>query len=384
VSELVAAQWDAVASRLAGDAEAARVLLPHGRPPHAGEVFSNPDLANTLEQVAAMGPAVVYDGPIGKAIAAHIAAQGGFLTTGDFATHTTDWVEPIRTTYRGVTLCEMPPNTQGFVALEMLNVLEGYDVRQMGHNSADYLHVYTEAKRIAFADRAAHLADPGHVPPDLLAMLISKAYAAYRRREIDMERAAVAYEPAVPAGERRGDTVYLAAADRFGNAISLINSLFDSFGSGIVVPGTGVAMHSRGSGFTLQPGHPNRLAPGKRPFHTLAPAFLMRAERPFMAFGVMGADNQAQAHAQIVANVVDFGMNVQEAGDVARVRHTDEGLAVESGIPEAVRSTLRARGHVLQDGRGMMGGYQAVLLDAETGVLHGGSDPRKDGMAVGW
>ena len=392
VSEIVAGQWDAVASRLADDAEAARVLLPQGRPPRAGEVFSNHDLANTLEQVAAMGPAAVYDGPIGKAIANHIAAQGGFLTAADFSTHTADWVEPIRTTYRDVTLCEMPPNTQGFVALEMLNLLEAYDVRQMGHNSADYLHVYTEAKRIAFADRAAHLADPRHVPPDLLAMLISKAYAEHRRREIDMERAAVAYESALLAslsggpstGERRGDTVYLAAADRFGNAISLINSLFDSFGSGIVVPETGVAMHSRGSGFTLQPGHPNRLAPGKRPFHTLAPAFLMHGERPFMAFGVMGGDNQAQAHAQIVANVVDFGMNVQEAGDVARVRHMDDGLAVESGIPEAVRSTLRARGHVLQEGRGMMGGYQAVLIDAETGVLQGGSDPRKDGMAVGW
>jgi gamma-glutamyltranspeptidase/glutathione hydrolase len=289
----------------------------------------------------------------------------------------------------------------------MLNILEAYDVGQMGHNSADYLHVYAEAKRIAFADRAAHLADPRHVAPDLLAMLISKTYAEVRRREIDMNRAAVAYEAAALAGPLRatrptyavgnvgrvprsgpggghGDTVYLAAADRFGNAISLINSLFDSFGSGVVVPGTGIAMHSRGSGFTLQPGHPNRLAPGKRPFHTLAPAFLLRNERPLMAFGVMGGDNQAQAHAQIVANVVDFGMNVQEAGDVARVRHTDEGLAIESGIPEAVRATLRARGHALQDGRGMMGGYQAVLIDPETGVLQGGSDPRKDGMAVGW
>ena len=379
--------------------EAARVLLPNGRPPRAGEIFSNPDLATTLEQVAAMGPAAVYGGPIGNAIAANLASQGGFLTAADFAAHTADWVEPIRTTYRGFTLCEMPPNTQGFVALEMLNILEAYDVRQMGHNSADYLHVYTEAKRIAFADRAAHLADPSHVPQDLLAMLISKTYAEVRRREIEMDRAAVAYEPSMPVAygesmgevplsgtrrDARGDTVYLAAADRFGNAISLINSLFDSFGSGIVVPGTGIAMHSRGSGFTLQPGHPNRLAPGKRPFHTLAPAFLMRAERPFMAFGVMGGDNQAQAHAQIVANVVDFGMNVQEAGDVARVRHLEDGLAVESGIPEAVRAALRARGHALQDGRGMMGGYQAVLVDPDTGVLHGGSDPRKDGMALGW
>jgi gamma-glutamyltranspeptidase/glutathione hydrolase len=178
--------------------------------------------------------------------------------------------------------------------------------------------------------------------------------------------------------------VYLAAADRFGNAISLINSLFDSFGSGIVTPGTGVALHSRGSGFSLHAGHPNELAPGKRPFHTLVPAFLMKDGQPFMAFGVMGADNQAQAHAQVVANVVDFDMNVQEAGDVARVRHFEEGLAVESGIAETVCTELRKRGHVLHNGRGMVGGYQAVRIDTTTGVLHGGSDPRKDGLAIGF
>jgi gamma-glutamyltranspeptidase/glutathione hydrolase len=404
VSEVVAGQWDAVAPRLASDPGAAAVLLPNGRAPMAGEVFRNPDLARTLEQIAAGGADALYKGPIGTAIAAHIASRGGFLTEADFAAHRADWVEPISTMYRGYTLYEMPPNTQGFVALEMLNLLEGYDVRAMGHNSADYLHVYTEAKRIAFADRAAYLADSDHVPPDLLALLTSKEYAAARRGEIDLGRAAPAYEPADPpayvgrvprsgpAGQRsgpatteaRGDTVYLAAADRFGNVVSLINSLFDSFGSGIVVPGTGVALHSRGAGFTLRAGHPNRLAPGKRPFHTLVPAFLMKDRQPFMAFGVMGADNQAQAHAQIIANVVDFGMNVQEAGEVARVRHFENGLAVESGIPESVRAALRARGHVLHDGRGMMGGYQAVRIDAETGVLHAGSDPRKDGMAVGW
>jgi gamma-glutamyltranspeptidase/glutathione hydrolase len=178
--------------------------------------------------------------------------------------------------------------------------------------------------------------------------------------------------------------VYLAAADRFGNVISLINSLFNSFGSGIVVPGTGIALHSRGSGFSLVPGHPNELAPGKRPFHTLVPAFLMRGADPVMAFGVMGGDNQAQAHAQIVANIADFGMDVQEAGDAARVRHTEDGLAAESGIPERVRADLRARGHVVFDGRGMVGGYQAVRVDRPDGVLQAGSDPRKDGMAMGW
>jgi gamma-glutamyltranspeptidase/glutathione hydrolase len=382
VSEIVADQWEAAAPRLAMDAGASAVLLPNGRAPRAGEVVRNTDLASTLEQVAAGGADAFYKGPIGEAIAAHVGSSGGFLTAADFRAHTSEWVETISTTYRGYALHEMPPNTQGFVALEMLNILEGYDICAMGHNSADYLHVYTEAKRIAFADRAAYLADPRHVPADLLTKLVSKQYATERRREIDMRRATAGYAPA--ATERRGDTVYLAAADRFGNVISLINSLFDSFGSGIVVPGTGIALHSRGSGFTLEASHPNVLAPGKRPFHTLVPAMLMKDGRPYMAFGVMGADNQAQAHAQIVANVVDFGMNVQEAGEVPRVRHFEDGLAVESAIPDSVRADLRARGHVLHDGRGMMGGYQGVRIDPQTGVLQGGSDPRKDGMAVGW
>jgi gamma-glutamyltranspeptidase/glutathione hydrolase len=407
VSEIVAAQWSAVASRLASDSDAARVLLPGGHAPAAGELFRNADLAVTLEQIAADGASVIYGGPVGKAVAEYLTTRGGYLTQADFAAHQADWVEPISTTYRGYTVCELPPNNQGFVALEILNILEGYDVRAMGHNTAEYLHVYSEAKRIAFADRAAYLADPDYVPAELLALLVSKSYAGERRVEIDLQRAAERYEPAAPAGlsyvgrgplsrvtgqsgrvdtgaDRRGDTVYLAAADRFGNVVSLINSLFDSFGSGVVVPGTGIVLHSRGSAFTLQAGHPNRLVPGKRPAHTLVPALLMREGQPLLAFGVMGADNQAQAHAQVVANVVDFDMNVQEAGEVPRVRHFDDGLAVESGIPESVCAALRERGHVLHDGRGLMGGYQAVRIDPETGVLQGGSDPRKDGMAAGW
>jgi gamma-glutamyltranspeptidase/glutathione hydrolase len=407
VSEIVAAQWSAVASRLASDSDAARTLLPEGHAPTAGELFRNADLAVTLEQIAGDGASVVYGGSVGKAIADYLSTRGGYLTKADFAAHRANWVEPLSTTYRGYTLCELPPNTQGFVALEMLNILEAYDVRAMGHNTAEYLHVYSEAKRIAFADRAAYLADPDYVPAELLEMLVSKSYADERRTEIDLRWIAERYEPAalaslsslgrVPLSEvggrggpvkagadHRGDTVYLAAADRAGNVISLINSLFDSFGSGVVVPGTGIALHSRGSAFTLQRGHPNRLGPGKRPSHTLVPAFLMREGQPLMAFGVMGADNQAQAHAQVVANVVDFDMNVQEAGEVPRVRHFDDGLAVESGIPESVCAALRARGHVLHDGRGLMGGYQAVRIDPDTGVLQGGSDPRKDGTAAGW
>jgi gamma-glutamyltranspeptidase/glutathione hydrolase len=392
VEPIVQADWEECTPQIAADPGASATFLPGGRAPKPGALFRNPDLAGTLERIAAGGPEAVYRGPIGAAIADHVSALGGFLTRADFAAHAADWVEPIRTTYRGYTLCELPPNTQGFVALEILNILEAYDVEAMGHNSADYLHYFIEAKRIAFADRAAYLADARHVPEHLLTTLISKEYAGERRREISATKAAVRYAPAAVsgsgsgtiAGRDRGDTVYLAAADRAGNVISFINSLFNSFGSGIVVPRTGIALHSRGSGFSLQAGHPNELAPGKRPFHTLVPAFLMRGADPVMAFGVMGGDNQAQAHAQIVANVVDFGMDVQAAGDAARVRHTEDGLAAESGIPEHVRADLRARGHVVFDGRGMVGGYQAVRVDSPDGVLQAGSDPRKDGHAAGW
>jgi gamma-glutamyltranspeptidase/glutathione hydrolase len=289
----------------------------------------------------------------------------------------------------------MPPNTQGFVALEMLNILEGYDIKSLGHNSAPYLHRLVEAKRIGFADRGAYLADPDRVPPQLLRTLISKEYAASRRKEIDPNKAAPDYKPAAAGagritadaffdGRDHGDTVYLAAADGQGNVVSFINSLFSDFGAAIVTPGTGIVLHNRGLGFTLRKGHPNRLAPGQRPFHTLVPAFIMKDGRPFMTFGVMGGDNQAQAHVQIVVNVVDFGMNVQEAGDAARVRHGGDELAVESGIAADVRAELTKRGHTIRNGRGAMGGYQAVLIDPKTGVLMGGSDVRKDGLAVGW
>ncbi|HEY6363083.1 MAG TPA: gamma-glutamyltransferase [Vicinamibacterales bacterium] len=385
VSDIVAEHWDRSAARIAADAPAAQLLLPGGRPPRAGEIFRNPELANCLEQIASDGERAMYGGALGKAIAADITRRGGFLGEDDFAAHTSNWVDPIHTTYRGHDIYEMPPNSQGFVAIEMLNVLEGYDVAGMGHNSADYLHLLVEAKRIGFADRGAYLADPAHVPAGVLDTLLSKEYAAARRREIDLRRTAAAYAGGVSFAQRDlGDTVYLAAADDKGNVISFINSLFDLFGAGIVVPGTGIVLHSRGSGFSLQPGHPNQLAPGKRPLHTLAPAFVMKDGKPLMAFGVTGGDNQAQAHAQVVVNVVDFGMNVQEAGEAARVRHSDAGLAVESAVDESVRADLRRRGTTVLNGRGEMGGYQAVAIDPQTGVLIGGSDPRKDGCALGW
>jgi gamma-glutamyltranspeptidase/glutathione hydrolase len=385
VSDIVAEHWERTAARLAADEPAARLLLPGGRPLRAGEMFRNPELAHSLEEIARDGERAMYGGALGKAIAADITRRGGFLTEDDFAAHTLNWVDPIHTTYRGYDIYEMPPNSQGFVALEMLNILEGYDVAGMGHNSPDYLHVLVEAKRIAFADRGAYLADPAHVPADVLGRLLSKDYAAARRGDINLEKAAPAHAGGVSFAQRDlGDTVYLAAADGKGNVISFINSLFDLFGARIVVPGTGIVLHNRGSGFTLQPGHPNQLAPGKRPFHTLAPAFMMKDGQPLRAFGVTGGDNQAQAHAQVVINVVDFGMNVQEAGDAARVRHSDAGLAVESAVDESVRADLRRRGTTVLNGRGEMGGYQAVAVNPQTGVLSGGSDPRKDGCALAW
>jgi gamma-glutamyltranspeptidase/glutathione hydrolase len=395
VSEIIADQWAAAAETLALDPPAAAVFLPGGRAPKPGEVFRNPDLAKTLEAVAAGGRDVFYKGAIAKAIADDLQSRGGFVTAADLAAHKADWVEAIGTTYRGYGVYEMPPNTQGFVALEMLNILEAYDIKSLGHNSAEYLHLLVESKRIGFADRAAYLADPAHVPPHVLKTLISKEYAAERRKEIDSARAAAAYKAGSFAastsaqdayfdGRDHGDTIYLAAADGKGNAISFINSLFSDFGAGIVVPGTGIVLHNRGSGFTLQAGHPNRLAPGKRPLHTLVPAMIMKDGRALMPFGVMGGDNQAQAHAQVVINLVDFGMNVQDAGDAARIRHGGEGIAAEAGIPEAVRAALAKKGHTVVDGRGAMGGYQAVFIDPKTGVLMGGSDPRKDGLAIGW
>lgn len=393
VQPIVAAEWDAATKKLQQDPAAAATFLPNGRAPKAGEVFQNPRLATSLELIASQGRDAFYKGPIAAAIATDMRARGGLIDAEDLAAHTADWVEPITTNYRGYDVYEMPPSTQGFVALEMLNILEGFDIRAMGHNSADYLHAVAEAKKIAFADRGAFLADRRSVPPGAMEKVLSKPYAVERRQEIDMKRAG-AYKaaslgststPAVDfAGRDLGDTIYLTAADSEGNVISFIQSLFGSFGSGIVAGDTGIVLHNRGAGFSLQAGHPNLIAPGKRPLHTLVPAMVLKDGRPWVSFGVMGGDNQGQAHAQVVMNLVDFGMNIQDAGDAARMRHMGTNLALESGIGADVRRALESRGHTLTDGRGAMGGFQGILIDARTGVLWGGSDPRKDGLAIGW
>jgi gamma-glutamyltranspeptidase/glutathione hydrolase len=400
VSEIISRQWRAAERKLAADPLAAAVFLPHGRSPAAGEIFSNPKLAATLELVAKGGRDAFYKGPIARAIVDDIKRRDGLLDDRDFAEHTADWVEPISTKYREYDIYEMPPNTQGFLVLEMLNILEGFDLKSMGYNSPEYIHALVEAKRIAFADRAAYLADPTFVPPSVLKMLISKDYAAVRRKEIQSDRAAESYRPGMIPGARptarvaepdqnftgldRGDTIYMTVADGQGNFISLIQSLFSDFGSGIVAGDTGIVLHNRGSSFNLTPGSPNQIGPHKRPLHTLIPAFAMKDGMPWLSFGVMGGDHQAQGHTQVLVNMIDFGMNVQEAGEAARVSHGNNGLSVESALPESVRAGLIQRGHKVNPVVGAYGGYQGILFDPRTGVLMGGSDMRKDGLAIGW
>jgi gamma-glutamyltranspeptidase / glutathione hydrolase len=393
VSEIIAGGWQGQVKTLAADPAAAATFLVDGRAPRAGEIVRNPNLAASLELIAKGGRDAFYRGPIAKAIAADMLARKGLLTEADFAAHRSDWVEPISTTYRGYEVLEIGPNTQGIVALQMLNILEGFDLKALGHNSAAYLHHMVEAKRIAFADRDAWIADADAMPAEALKRMLSKDYAAERRKAIDPDRTAGSYEPlklgpATSAGEprpeARGDTIYLTAADREGNVVSLIQSIYEYFGAGMVAGDTGIVLHNRGSQFSLDKAHPNALAPGKRPFHTLVPALVLKDGRPWFSFGVMGGDMQPQGHVQVLVNLIDFGMNVQEAGEAARFRHTGTGLALESNIPPETRYGLNQRGHRIITSIGAFGGYQGILIDHASGVMLAGSDPRKDGVAIGW
>ncbi|HJR60102.1 MAG TPA: gamma-glutamyltransferase [Vicinamibacterales bacterium] len=393
VSEIIAHQWQDQEATLARDPAAAATFLIDGRAPRTGEIFRNPTLGASLELIAEGGRDAFYKGPIARAIGDDMARRKGLLTAADLAAHTSDWTDPISTTYKGHQLLEFPPNTQGAVALEMLNILDGFDLKALGHNSAAYLHLLVEAKKIAFADRDAWLADPGATPPEALRRMISKEYGAERRKEINPERAAREYRPlsiggGSPSGEEHpqahGDTIYLTAADKDGNVVSLIQSIYEAFGAGIVAGDTGIALHNRGSLFSLRAGHPNLIAPGRRPFHTLVPAMVMKDGAPWLSFGVMGGDMQPQGHVQVFLNMVEFGMNVQEAGEAPRFRHTANGLALESNISPEARFGLDARGHRLVTSIGAFGGFQGILIDPKTRVMMGGSDPRKDGLAIGW
>jgi gamma-glutamyltranspeptidase/glutathione hydrolase len=395
VSEIIAVDWESAADDLAADPAAAATFLPDGRAPSPGQVFRNPNLARTLGQIAADGRDAFYRGPIAKVIADDLQKRHGLLDLEDFTSHHSDWVDPLSTNYRGYDVYELPPNTQGLVALEMLNILEGYDLKAMGAGSPDYLHVLIEAKRIAYADRDAYIADPGSVPAGLVQMLLSKEYAATRRKEINLKKAAGSFAPGPWARtptqasvdiERlsTGDTIYMTAADGQGNVVSLIQSLFSTFGACIVAGDTGIALHNRGSMFTLEPGHPDQIAPRKRPLHTLVPAMVLKDGKPWLSYGVMGGDMQPQGHVQVLANLVDFGMNIQEAGEAPRVRHMSSGVALENAISAEARFELDLRGHKLINSIGVFGGFQGILIDPRSGVLMGGSDPRKDGLAIGY
>ncbi len=379
VTDVIAGDWDN-AIQYKANADFAATFLPNGKPLAAGEIFTNKNLANTLKLVAAKGRDVFYTGEIGQKILKFAQAQGGLHTAQDFANHTSNWLDPISTTYRGHTVYELPPNNQGLAVLEMLNILEGYDVKSLGHNSAEYLHLLVEAKKLAYADRAWHIADPAFYKAPL-EKLLSKEYAAELRRKIDAGKAGSDTPPSSRGGE---DTVYLTVVDKDHNAVSFIQSIFSAFGSGLVAGDTGVVLHNRGAGFSFDPNNPNKLEGGKRPFHTLIPGMVFRDGKPWLTFGLMGGDMQSQGHAQVLLNLIDFGMDVQQAGEQARFRHFESGLALESAIGSDVRKLLEAKGHKLTIAPGMFGGYQAIVIDPKTGALFGGSDPRKDGCAIGW
>ena len=394
VSEIIAGQWKEVETMLGRDPNAAKTFLINGKAPAPGDVFRNPALADSLEQIAKGGRDAFYKGAIAQTIAAEMERRHGLITLKDLADHHSDWIEPVSTTYRGYQVLELPPNTQGVATLEMLNIMEGFDLKAMGWGSATYLHTLVEAKRIAFADRGAWIGDSSTTPPKAIERMLSKEYAAQRRKEIDPAKRTERYAPLTIDGRStpeggdepigRGDTVYLTAADSDGNVISLIQSLYETFGSGIVAGNTGIMLHNRGNLFTLAEGHPNQIAPGKRPFHTLIPAMVLKDGTPWLSFGVMGGDMQAQGHAQVLSNLIDFGMNVQEAGEAPRFRDSGTGLALESPFSADARTGLTSRGHHLITSTGAWGGFQGILIDPKTHVLMAGSDPRKDGMAAGW
>ena len=383
VSPIVAGDWARGGALHADREEFRRVFLkPDGAPYETGENFRNPDLARTLRAIAEGGRDAFYRGEFARSLVAEANRLDWPMTLDDLAKHRSEWIEPISTTYRGVELFELPPNTQGMAALAMLNILEGYDLRALGHNSAGYLHLLIEAKKLAFADMAAWLADPARAQLPL-ATLLSKDYAARQRARIDPRRASAGYGSGVADGT--GDTVYLTVVDEERNAVSFINSIFHNFGSGVVAPGTGVVLQNRGALFTLEAGHPNEIAPGKRPYHTIVPAMAVREGKPWISFGVMGGDMQPQGHVQVLLNRVEFGLDPQQAGEAARFRHSPaEGVALESGVGTAAVHELARRGHKTIRDPGVFGGYQAIEIDWERGVLIGGSDPRKDGAVAAW
>ena len=393
VSEVIAYYFQRNRDRIGHYPGFAETFMPDGDVPQKGEVFRNPRLANTYEAIAEKGRDEFYKGDIARSIDAYMAEQGGLLAYEDLATHRSEWVTPVSTNYRGWDVYELPPNGQGIAALQILNILEGYDLAAMGFGSAEYIHTLVEAKKLAFEDRAKYYVDMdfADVPVD---WLISKDYAAERRKLIG-EQASTS----LPAGTREleeGDTIYLTVADADGNMVSLIQSNYRGMGSGMTPGDLGFVLQNRAELFALDENHANVVEPGKRPFHTIIPAFVMQDGEPLMSFGLMGGSMQPQGHAQIIVNMLDFGMNLQEAGDAARVNHrgssqptgtrmTDGGVVhLESGFSAEARTELERRGHTLGASDGSFGGYQAIMFDKEQGVYYGASEVRKDGQAAGY
>ena len=366
------------------------VWMPNGDALKKGDIFVNKGLANTYKEIAKSYGESFYKGDIAKIISKFITEQGGFLSEDDLKNYQPEWINPVSSNYRGFDVWELPPNGQGIAALQILNILEQYDISNMGHNSAEYIHIFTEAKKLAYEDRAKYYADMNFADVPVKE-LISKEYALERNKLIDLKKAASTYDTGI---FENGDTIYMTVADKDGNMVSLIQSNYRGMGSGMVPPNLGFMLQDRGEMFNLDPKHRNSLEGGKRPFHTIIPAFITKDDKPFISFGLMGGGMQPQGHAQIVVNIVDFQMNLQEAGDAPRIRHFGSSeptgetminggfLSLESGIDERVRSELLKLGHNLKDEKGGYGGYQAIMK--VDGVYYGASESRKDGHASGY
>lgn len=395
VSEVIADGWRSGETVFRDQPGFAETFLVAGQAPRKGDVFRNPGLADTLERIARQGRDEFYSGSTAVRISDFVRQHGGYLSLEDLQQHKSEWVAPVSVNYRGYDVWELPPNGQGIAALQMLNVLRGFDLGRAGFGSVDHVHWFVESKKLAFEDRARLYADPqfAAVPT---AELISVEYADRRRALIQTERAATSYPVGIPAAVEEGDTIYLTTADSDRNMVSLIQSNYRGFGSGVCPTGLGFSLQDRGEMFDLQPGRMNSYAPGKRPFHTIIPAFVTKSGQPFMSFGVMGGATQPQGHVQILMNVIDFGMNLQEAGDAPRILHSGSSeptgermttggtVALEGGFPDELADQLRQRGHVLKAVRGEFGGYQGIMYDAGRGIYLGASESRKDGMAAGY
>lgn len=397
VPEVISGYWKSV-EKMRDPGMRETFLIRDGKErhsPHAGELFKNPHLARSYKLIAEGGRDAYYKGEIAEKLVAFSDTVGGLFTLKDFADHKSEWVEPVKTTYRGYDVWEIPPPGQGIAALQMLNLLEPHDLKKMGPTSPEYWHLLVEAKKIAYADRAKFYTDPvfAKVP---VAELISKDYAATRAKLFDSKKALTD----IPAGDPKlgkSDTIYLCVVDKDRNCVSLIQSNYGGFGSGLSAPGTGFGIQNRGCLFALDENHANKLEPGKRPFHTIIPAMVTKDGKPYFTFGVMGGDMQPQGHVQVLVNMLDFGMNVQAAGEAPRLEHigsaTPTGkpgaanggtIRAEYGIPEDVVKELTRRGHTVERVKTNGGGYQGILIDPKTGVLHGGTEARKDGAAVGY